>query len=305
MDKQIELPFEGESQINLFKKKEVRKVFHEGEWWFAVKDVLEALTETTDGNRYARDLREKDPGLLSRWAEITRTLPFKSAGGVQDTTFINIEGVFRLMQSVPNTKAEPFKKWLAKVGFERLQEIQNPELAVKRAITLYRAKGYDDRWIEARIRNKASRELLTGEWDRCGMASYIGLLTDAISVGTFGVNTTQHKSIKGLKGQSLRDNMTPIELTLSTLGEQATHEIMKSTNPDSLRAHLNVADQGGRIAGTARINIERATGRKVVSSQNYLTSRQREANGGENKDLDGIIDKLLGKTKPNKPTPEL
>src|SRR3990167_9850454 len=146
---------EGESKIDIFKKKELRKVFHEGEWWFAVKDVLEALTDTTDGNRYSRDLRVKDTELASRWAEITRTLDHDSGGGgVQPTNFINIEGIFRMMQSVSSGKAEDFKKCLAKVGFERIQEMQNPELVLKRARTIYRAKGYDDSWIDARIQNK-------------------------------------------------------------------------------------------------------------------------------------------------------
>ncbi len=289
----LPLPSEGESKVDLFRKKEIRKTLHEGEWWFSVKDVLEALVDTTDGNRYSRDLRSKDHGLRSRWAEITRTLAFSSSGGVQNTTFTNIEGIFRLIQSVPSAKAEPFKKWLAKVGFERLQEAQNPELAIKRAITLYRAKGYDDEWIDARIRSKASRELLSMEWDKRGMIKYVGLLTDAISIGTFGIKTAQHKEIKGLKGQSLRDNMTPIELTLTTLGEQATREITKSTDPTTLKEHMNIAGQGGRIAGAARVNIERATGRKVISSSNYLTARQRENSVGQNKEFNEIMKKLL------------
>src|SRR5215208_1497509 len=295
MGPQIELPTEGESKVELFQRREIRKVIHESEWWFSVKDVLEALTDTTDGTRYSRDLRSKDEGLRERWAEITLTLPFISAGGPQNTSFINIEGIFRLMQSVPSTKAEPFKKWLAKVGFERLQEVKNPELAVKRAITLYRAKGYDDDWIEARIRNKASHEMLCSEWNNRGMKDYIGLLTDAISVGTFGIRIAQYKEIKQLgKSHSLRDNMTPIELTLTTLGEQATREITKSTNPTTLQQHMNIADQGGRIAGSARRNIENATGRKVVSPDNYLTARQRENNAQNNpKNLNEILNKLL------------
>ncbi len=153
------------------------------------------------------------------------------------------------MQSVPSVKAEPFKKWLAKVGFERLEEAQNPELAVKRAIALYRAKGYDDEWIDARIRNKSSHELLCAEWNQRGVIEYVAFLTDAISLGTFGIKTAEHKRIKGLKSQPLRDNMTPIELTLTTLGEQATREITKSTNPSTVQQHMNVASQGGRIAG--------------------------------------------------------
>jgi hypothetical protein len=156
---------------------------------------MEALVDTTDGTRYVADLRKKDPGLDSRYSEITRTLTFASPGGRQKTTFTNIEGVFRLMQSVPSTKAEPFKKWLAKVGFERLQEAQNPDLIVKRAIATYRARGYDDEWIDARIRNKVSRELLTEEWDRRGMINracgvrYIITLISTAALARWSIST--------------------------------------------------------------------------------------------------------------------
>jgi DNA-damage-inducible protein D len=287
-------PSEGEIKVDIFKKKEIRKIIHDGEWWFSVKDVLEALTDTTDGNRYSRDLRTKDAGLKSTWAEITRTLEYDTeTRGKQATAFINIEGIFRLMQSVPSPKAEPFKKWLAKVGFERLEEIRNPELAIHRAITLYRAKGYDDSWIDTRIRNKASRELLTAEWDKRELGDYIGILTDAISIETFGIKTKEHKQLKGLTTQSLRDNMTPIELTLTTLGEQATTAIIKATDPQTLEENERVARKGGRVAGVARQQIEQETQQKVISQQNYLTARQRESNAKKNIDFDHILRKLL------------
>ncbi len=292
------IPEEGECKIDLFLKQGIRKTLHDGEWWFSVKDVLEALTGTTDGTRYAGDLRKQDEGLRRSYAEITRLLPFKTASGTQNVTFINIEGLFRLMQSVPTAKVEPFKKWLAKVGFERLQEINNPELAITRAITLYRAKGYDDDWIDARIRNKASREAIVGEWDKRGMREYIGLLSDTIHVQTFGISSKDHKVFKGLKSQPLRDNMTPIELTLTTLGEQATTMIMKNTNPDTLHKHKLAAGQGGNIAGKARKEIEIATGKKVISRKNYLTEQQR-LNNVQNPDpeFNKILDRLLGLQK--------
>ena len=290
----LELPDEGEGKVELFRRKEIRKVLHKKEWWFSVKDILEVLVETTDGNRYSRDIRERDPGLKANWHEITEMLPFNTTGrSSQKTTFIDIEGIFRLVQSIPSAKVEPFKKWLAKVGFERLQEVNNPEIAIKRAITLYKSKGYDDEWIDARIRNKSSREHLTAEWDKRGMTRYIGLLTDAISVETFGVNTSQHKIIKGLKSQSLRDNMTPIELTLTTLGEQATAEITKANNPKSVQQHMGIASQGGRIAGSARKNIENATKEKVLSKKNYLTDRQRKNNQNDLPQYGSLMDDLL------------
>lgn len=294
----LPMPIEGESEIALFQRKEVRRVIHDKEWWFSVKDVLEVLTGTTDGNRYSRDLRVKDAGLRSTWAEITRTLDFNTnTRGKQKTTFIDIEGVFRLMQSVPSKKAEPFKKWLARVGFERLQESQNPELAIKRAIATYRSKGYDDQWIEARISNKASRETLTVEWYRRKMTPYIGLLTDAISIETFGIGVNKHKSIKGLKNQSLRDNMTPIELTLTTLGEQTTTEIIKSTNALTFEEHKYAAKKGGKIAGNTRREIQAATGKSVVSSKNYLTPLQIENNKKGDNEMIERMRKLLDTQK--------
>jgi DNA-damage-inducible protein D len=270
---------EGESQIQLFQKKEIRQCMHGGEWWFSVKDILEALTDTTDGARYARGLRSRDEGLQSSWEEITRSLKYDTGnGGTQETTFVNIEGIFRIIQSVPTKKAEPFKKWLAKVGFERLQEINNPELAVKRAITYYRAKGYNEGWIEARIQNKASREKPEAEWYNRGVTRQVefAVLTNVISRATFGIETAVHKALKGLKGQSLRDNMTPIELTLTTLGEQATVEIAKSKNARGMYQNKEAAQTGGAIARDARIKLEQATGTKVVSKENYLTDRQKK-----------------------------
>ena len=284
--------------MNLFQKKEIRKVLHGKEWWFCVKDIIEALIDVPDGTKYVGDLRRRDEGLNQRYPQITRTLPFASSGGTQNTKFVNIEGVFRLMQSVPTKRAEPFKRWLARVGFERLQEIHNPELAVKRAVVLYRAKGYDDQWIEARIRNKANRELLTGEWQKRGVITYAGLLTDTIAVGTFNIKPIEHKKLKGLTdSQPLRDNMTPIELTLTTLGEQATHEIIQTTDPKGIRDNLTVAGQGGVIAGDARRSIEKVTNRKIVSPENYLTVRQRELNVAKYKELNEIVEKLLNPEK--------
>lgn len=287
------MPLEGENKVDIFKKMEVRKVLHNGEWWFVVNDVIAAVAQTPDPAGYLKKMRARDESFGEGWGQLVTPLPFKTTGGIQNVNCVTIEGIFRILQSVPSPRAEPFKKWLAKVGFERLQEIQNPELAIKRAIALYRAKGYDDEWIDARIRNKASRELLTSEWDKRGMKEYIAYLTDAISVGTFGIRTAVHKKMKGLSGQSLRDNMTPIELTLTTLGEQATREITKSTNPQNLQEHMGAASQGGRIAGHARVNIERATGKPVVSNQNYLTDRQRANNAQTHKGLSQMLQSLL------------
>lgn len=290
-------PFDGECKVELFAQKGIRKTLHEGEWWFSVTDVLEVLAGTPDGNRYSRDLRRNDPPLEDVWGEITRILPFQTDAryGIKNMAFISIEGLFRMVQSIRSKKVEPFKKWLARVGFERLEEVRNPELAIKRAITIYRAKGYDDEWIEARIQNKASRETIEREWDQRGMRKYIGILTDAIHVETFSIKTSEHKALKGLKNQSLRDNMTPIELTLTTLGEQTTTLIIKNDEPRNLHQHKLAAAKGGSIAGKARKEIEEATGRKVISTTNYLTERQR-LNNAQNPthETREILDRVLG-----------
>lgn len=279
MGDQQKMAFEGESKIDLFKKKEIRKVFDNSEWWFSVKDVIEALVDTPDGTRYVGDLRRKDEGLNARYSEITRTLRFQSKSGAQNTKFTNIEGIFRLMQSVPSKRAEPFKKWLAKVGFERVQEIQDPQIAIKRAMAIYRAKGYPESWIDARIPNKIARERLESEWSQRGIQVGVqyAILTNAISEETFGVTATEHKSMKGLKkNHPLRDNMTPIELTLTTLAEQATVEIARVRDAQGFDENKDAAISGGKIAGNARAQIEKQTQKSVVSEENYLTERQRK-----------------------------
>lgn len=289
-------PMDGECKIELFAQKGIRKTMHEGEWWFSVTDVLEALQGTPDGNRYSRDLRRHDPTLADVWDDITRVLPFQNpTRGLKNMTFINIEGLFRMVQSIRSKKVEPFKKWLARVGFERLEEVKDPTLAIKRAMAIYRAKGYDDAWIEARIQNKASREIIEREWDQRGMRQYIGLLTDAIHIETFSINTKEHKALKSLKSQPLRDNMTPIELTLTTLGEQTTTLIMKNNDPSNLQEHKLAAKKGGGIAGKARREIEEATGRKVISTSNYLTEKQRFNNAQDASPATReIMDRVLG-----------
>jgi len=281
--RQMRLALEGESQVEIFQKSEIRRTLHNSEWWFSVKDVVEALAETPDGTRYLADIRREDEGLNSTYSEITRTLPFETkTRGKQEMTFVSIEGIFRIMQSIPSKKAEPFKKWLAKVGFERVQELENPELAIKRAIAIYHAKGYPSEWIDARIPNKIARERLEEHWHKNGIKLPVefAVLTNAMSEQTFGMDTNTHKNKKGLaKHHQLRDNMTPIELTLTTLAEQATREIAISTRADNFYSHKVAAMSGGSIAGEARHQIELATGKKVVSESNYLTDQQKRNAG--------------------------
>lgn len=272
---------EGEFEIKEFQKKPIRRICHKNERWFSVIDIVWALVDTDRAAGYWADLRKK---IEKEWWNQVLDKIEKLEMQAKDWKFyatdgIRIEDIFRVIQSIPSKSAEPFKKWLAKVWFERLQEIQNPDLAVQRAITLYKAKWYDDAWIDARLRNINARRSLTDEWDKRGVqADRYGVLTDAIHIETFGIKTVDHKAMKGLKSQSLRDNMTPMELTLNTLAEQTAREITINKEAQTYHQVRSAAVEWWSIAGTARRSIEQATWKPVVSDTNYLTDRQRQNN---------------------------
>jgi hypothetical protein len=196
------------------------------------------------------------------------------------------KGLLRIIQSIPSPKAEPFKQWLAQVGSDRLDEIENPELAAQRTRELYKAKGYPDDWIEKRMRSIAIREELTGEWKNRGVKEQIeySILTAEISKATFGLTPSEYKKVKGLKSQNLRDHMTDLELIFSMLGEASTTEIVKTQNPEGFIENQKVARQGGAVAGNARRELESKTGKKVVTKENYLpeTIKNKQLEKGEN-----------------------
>jgi hypothetical protein len=198
----------------------------------------------------------------------------------------NAKGLLRIIQSIPSPKAEPFKQWLAQVGSDRLDEIENPELAALRTRELYKAKGYPDEWIEKRMRSIAIREELTGEWKNRGVKEQIeySILTAEISKATFGLTPSEYKKVKGLKSQNLRDHMTDLELIFSMLGEASTTEIVKTQNPEGFIENQKVARQGGAVAGNARRELESKTGKKVVTNENYLPEniKNKQLEKGEN-----------------------
>ena len=195
-----------------------------------------------------------------------------TAGGPQKLLCWNTEGIFRLIQSIPSPKAEPFKRWLARVGYERVQEIEDPELATKRTRAIYRAKGYSEAWIERRMRSIAIRDELTGEWQKRGVKEQreYSILTAEISKAAFGLTPAEYAAHKGLKRQNLRDHMTDLELIFSMLGEAATTEITRTTDVQGFPASKTAAKEGGTVAGNARSDLEKKSGRKVVSRENYL-----------------------------------
>jgi DNA-damage-inducible protein D len=266
-----------ERRIALFQKREIRRVIHNNEWWFAITDVVAALTDSVDPSDYLKKLRKRDLTLAEAFKGGGQLVPplgleFETAGGRQLLQCWNTEGVFRLIQSIPSPKAEPFKRWLARVGYERIQEIEDPELATKRTRALYKAKGYSDDWIEKWMRAIAIRDELTDEWKKRGVKEQreYAILTAEISKATFGMTPTEYAEFKKLKRENLRDHMTDLELIFSMLGEAATTEIARNKDTQGFQQNSAAAHEGGTVAGNARKDLERRSGRKVVTSENYL-----------------------------------
>jgi hypothetical protein len=265
-----------ETRIALFQRKEVRRVIHDQEWWFVISDVVAALTDSVDPQGYIKDMRRRDVELAKGWGQIATPLSVATTGGPQNLNCANTEGLFRLIQSIPSPKAEPFKRWLAKVGYERIQEIEDPELGTKRTRALYKAKGYSDDWIEKRMRSIAIRDELTDEWKKRGVKEQreYSILTAEISKATFGLTPSQYAEFKRLKRENLRDHMTDLELIFSMLGEAATTEIARNRDARGFPQNKQAAHAGGKVAGNARIELENKSGRKVVTRENHLALTQ-------------------------------
>ena len=261
------------TKIAIFRKKEIRKVIYNNEWWFSVADVIEALTDTVDIRDYIKKMRKRDGELNSYWGTNCPLLEMLTKDGKKrKITSANTEGIFRIIQSIPSPKAEPFKRWLAKVGYERIQEIEDPELATKRTRAIYKAKGHSDAWIEKRMRGIEVRETLTNEWKNRGVREGLeyAILTAEISKATFGMTPSQYQKFKGLKRENLRDHMNDLELIFSMLGEASTTEIAKNKNAIGFNENKIVAQEGGNVAGKARKDLENKSGKKVSTNNNYL-----------------------------------
>ena len=270
-----------ETKIAFFQKKEIRKTLYENEWWFVLTDVIAALTDSANPSEYLKKMRARDPGLAEAFKGGGQIVPplgleFDTTGGRQLLQCWHTEGIFRLIQSIPSPKAEPFKRWLARVGYERVQEIENPELATKRTRALYKAKGYSDDWIEKRMRSIAIRDELTGEWKKRGVKEQrdYAILTAEISKAAFGLTPADYVKLKGLKRENLRDHMTDLELIFSMLGEAATTEIARNRDAQGFPENKQVARSGGTVAGSARRDLEKKSGRKVVTRENFLSLTQ-------------------------------
>jgi len=259
----------------LFKGKEIRKVTYKKEWWFSILDIVAVLTDSPHPKTYWAKMKERDTPLSQQfpfWEQLKMPAP---DGKMRETDCANTEGILRIIQSISSPKAEPLKRWLAKVGYERMKEIENPELATKRTRLLYKLKGYSEDWIEKRMRGIAIREELTDEWQKRGAENErdYEILTAEISKATFGVTPSEYKKIKGLARHNLRDHMDDFELILTMLGERTTTEIHKTKDSKGVPRLKDDARAGGQIAGTARKQIERKIGRSVITKNNFLRTK--------------------------------
>jgi len=266
-----------ENHIAVFKGKSIRKTIFQKEWWFSVVDVCEVLTDSPDSGAYWRKLKQR---LIEEGSEVVTFCHglklLAPDGKMRETDCANTEGMFRIIQAIPSPKAEPLKRWLAKVGYERIQEIENPELATKRTKLLYKLKGYPEDWVEKRMRGIAIREELTDEWKKRGAETDrdYEILTAEISQATFGIKPNEYKKLKGLRRENLRNHMDDFELILTMLGERTTTEIHRTKDIKGVPRLKDDARVGGQIAGSARKQIERRIGRSVVSKNNFLKNRE-------------------------------
>lgn len=261
------------THIAIFKRKEIRKTIYKNEWWFSVVDVAQALTESVDAGAYWRKLKQRLSEEGNEVVTFCHGLKLEASDGKKyETDCTNTEGIFRIIQSIPSPKAEPFKRWLAKVGYERIKEIEDPELATKRTRMLYKLKGYSDGWIEKRMRGIAIREELTDEWQNRGARQQrdYEILTAEISKATFDMTPSQYKKFKNLKRENLRDHMDDLELIFTMLGEKVTTEISQKEKPNTFVKNKIVAKRGGSVAGKARKETEKEIGRPIVTKNNYL-----------------------------------
>lgn len=261
------------NSIQLFEDRKIRTAWDEEkeEWYFSVQDVVAVLSESTDSKQYIKKMRTRDPQLSANWGTICTPVQMLAADGKQrKVQAANTEGILRIIQSIPSPKAEPFKRWLAQVGRERIEETIDPEQAIDRALETYQKKGYDADWIHQRILSIRVRNELTAEWQARGVEQgrEYAILTDEITKAWSGMTTRQYKNLKGLKKENLRDNMSTLEIVLNMLAETTTTELSKAHRPEGFEESRIVARRGGKVAGDARRAIEADTGRPAVTAQN-------------------------------------
>lgn len=272
------------NKIIVFGGKNIRRIWYNDEWFFSIVDIVGILTDSVDAKDYWYRLKKREEESSGiELSTFCRQLKLEAPDGkLRETDCANKKGIFRIIQSIPSKKAEPFKLWLAKVGSERIDEIENPELAQDRVKEYYKKKGYPKDWIEKRIRGIAIRQDLTDEWKDRGIEENrdFAILTNEIAKATFGVGIKEHKEIKDLdtkfENQNLRDHMTDLELIFSMLGEKVTTEITKEEDLEGFDECLNAGNRGGNVAGKARIDAEKEIGKSIVSEDNFLSVFERK-----------------------------
>lgn len=260
---------EDNKKVSIFGENQIRREWHEGQWFFSIVDVIDVLTESKSPRIYWGKLKEREPQLLT----ICQQLKLASKDGKKyQTDCANTEGVFRIVMSVPSPKAEPFKLWLAQVGREKLEEYENPEIGFERLKEMYLAKGYSDEWIERRLKSIGVRKELTDEWQGRGVKEGLeySILTAEIAKATFGLKPSEHAKLKGLEKENLRDHMTTLELIFTMLGEESTRRIAVRDDAQGFNENHEAAQKGGYATGSALERYETISGEKVVSSENFL-----------------------------------
>lgn len=283
-------------KIQLFEDQKVRTIWVESDekWYFSIKDVILILAEAKDPKDYLSKMRRREPELAKGWGQIVHPLVVRTPGGPQKENFANLEGMFRIIQSIPSKKAEPFKRWLAQVGAERIHQMQDPELGIQQSLQDYKRLGYSDNWINQRLKSIEIRKDLTDQWKAHGVEEGTGYatLTDIIYYTWAGLTAREYKHLKGLKQENLRDNMTNEELVMNMLAELTTSNITKEEHPETMSEHARVAERGGSVAKVAKEAFEKQTGKKVVSSMSmkrHIASQQPklELGTGEAVEIDG------------------
>ena len=270
--------------IKLFEEKRVRTVWDDQQekWYFSVVDVVSVLTDSANPTYNLKKMRKRDPQLAEGWGQIVTPLSIQTPGGKQKVNFADTEAIFRIIQSIPSPKAEPFKLWMARVAAERLDQMIDPELSINQALADYKRLGYSDNWINQRLKSIEIRKELTDEWKRHGLQEGVqfATLTDIIYQTWSDMTAREYKRFKGLKKENLRDNMTNKELVLNMLAELSTKEISENRNPETFGEHVEIAQQGGGIARNARLELEEKTGKSVISPLNakagLLLNRKEE-----------------------------
>ena len=262
-----------ENKIQNFQKQSVRSHWNEEQekWFFSVQDIVKILSESTDVKQYIKRMRSRNSELNNNWGTICTPVKMRAGDGkIRKIQASDTEGILRIIQSIPSKKAEPFKQWLAKVGAERIEETEDPELAFDRAMNTYLAKGYSKEWINQRLKSIEVRKELTDEWKERGMKEGLeyAILTNDITNAWSGRNIKEYKKLKGLKKENLRDNMSNLELVLNMLAEASTTEISKEKQPKGLTQNRDIARKGGNAAKKARLEIEKQTGKPIVTAKN-------------------------------------